>query len=65
MGKPWLNDALVLAYDLHSAALVALVTRSKFQNLPGFTGAERGRIALQHHGDVVWFRHFRIRPLPG
>lgn len=60
----WLNDILVVAYDLHSAALAALVAHSKFQNLPGFAREERGHIALQHHGDLVWFRHLHIRPLP-
>jgi hypothetical protein len=61
----WLNDRLVVAYDLHSAAFAALVAHSKFQNLPGFAREERGHIALQHHGDLVWFRHLHIRPLPG
>jgi Domain of Unknown Function (DUF1080) len=60
----WLNDALVLAYDPNSAAFAALVAHSKFQDLPGFAGEACGHIALQHHGDVVWFRHLRIRPLP-
>jgi hypothetical protein len=32
----WLNDALVVAYVLPSAALAALVAHSKFQALPGF-----------------------------
>ena len=60
----WLNEELVLAYDLNSAAFAAVVARSKFQELPGFARAQRGHIALQHHGDVVWFRQLRIRPLP-
>jgi len=60
----WLNDVLVVAYDLHSAAFAALVAHSKFKNLPGFGREARGHIALQHHGDVVWFRHLHIRPLP-
>jgi hypothetical protein len=60
----WLNDVLVVAYDLHSAAFAALVAHSKFKNLPGFAREARGHIALQHHGDSVWFRHLHIRPLP-
>lgn len=60
----WLNEVLVVAYDLHSAAFAVLVAHSKFKGLPGFAHAERGHIALQHHGDVVWFRHLHIRPLP-
>jgi hypothetical protein len=60
----WLNGVLVVAYTLPSAALAALVTHSKFQALPGFGQALRGHIALQHHGDPVWFRHLFLRPLP-
>jgi hypothetical protein len=60
----WLNDVLVVAYDLYSAAFAALVAHSKFKGLPGFAREERGHIALQHHGDVVWFRHLHIHPLP-
>jgi hypothetical protein len=59
----WLNDELVLAYDLHSATFAAAVARSKFKDLPGFARLACGRIALQHHGDVVWFRHLRLRHL--
>jgi hypothetical protein len=60
----WLNEALVLAYDLTSTAFETAVGRSKFRDFPGFAQAARGHIALQHHGDDVWFRHLRIRPLP-
>lgn len=49
----WLNDVLVVACDLHSAAFAALVAHSKFKDLPGFAREERGHIALQHHSDVV------------
>lgn len=60
----WLNDALVLAYDLNSAPFAAAVGRSKFKDLPGFAREARGYIALQHHGDTVWFRSLRVCPLP-
>ena len=62
--EQWLNGVLVVAYTLPSAALAALVTHSKFQALPGLGQALRGHIALQHHGDPVWFRHLFLRPLP-
>ena len=62
--EQWLNGVLVVAYTVPSAALAALVAHSKFQALPGFGQASRGHIALQHHGDPVWFRHLALRPLP-
>jgi hypothetical protein len=60
----WFNGVLVVAYALPSAALAALGAHSTFQALPGFGQAARGHIALQHHGDPVWFRHLCLRPLP-
>jgi 3-keto-disaccharide hydrolase len=60
----WLNEKLVLAYDLNSAVFTAAVARSKFQALPGFARAAYGHIVLQHHGDVVWFRRLRLHALP-
>jgi hypothetical protein len=60
----WLNEELVLAYELNSVTFTAAVSRSKFKDLPGFAREVRGHIALQHHGDVVWFRHLRLRQLP-
>jgi hypothetical protein len=58
----WLNEELVLAYDLNSATFATAVAHSKFKDLSGFGRAACGHIALQHHGDVVWFRQLRIRP---
>lgn len=60
----WLNAELVLTYDLHSTTFASRIARSKFKDLSGFAQETRGHIVLQHHGDDVWFRHLRIRPLP-
>jgi hypothetical protein len=62
--EQWLNGVLVVAYTLQNPALAALVAQSTLQALPGFGQAARGHIALQHHGNPVWFRHLRRRPLP-
>ena len=41
------------------------IAASKFASMPGFGVQERGHIALQDHGDDVWFRKVRIRHLEG
>jgi len=60
----WLDDELVLAYDWDDPALRATITASKFAALPMFMASRSGRIALQHHGEEVWFGPVRIRALP-
>ena len=59
----WLNGAKVAEYDLHGADFKARVAASKFKAWPQFASADTGHIALQNHGDAVWYRNLKIRPL--
>lgn len=59
----WLNGYKVVEYDLATPEFQALVAASKFADMPGFGQAKAGHIALQDHGDEVWFRNIKIRPL--
>ncbi len=59
----WLNGRQVLTYDLASDSLRQLISRSKFRDYPWFALARRGHIALQHHGEEVWYRRIRVRRL--
>jgi len=40
-----------------------LVANSKFKDMPDFAKFQGGRIALQDHGNDVWFRNIRIKQL--
>ncbi len=59
----WLNGSKVVEYKWGSPEIKALIARSKFSKLPRFMQEPEGRIALQHHGEEVWFRNVRIRRL--
>ena len=59
----WLNGVKVVEYELGSAALHQLITRSKFNDMPRFAKERTGFIDLQHHGDEVWYRRIRVRRL--
>jgi hypothetical protein len=53
----------VVEYEIGSEAWQKQVQASKFAQLPGYAQTPRGHIALQDHGDRVWFRNVRIREL--
>jgi len=59
----WLNGAKILKYDWESAETRALIAKSKFAAAPHFMKDRNGYIALQHHGDEVYFRNIRIKRL--
>ena len=57
----WLNGLLVIDTVLGTPAWDELVAGSKFADMPYFGKAREGHIALQDHGERVWFRSIRIR----
>jgi hypothetical protein len=57
----WLNGVKIVEYELWSPEWEAAVKASKFSTLPNYGRARRGHIALQDHGDPVWYRDIRIR----
>jgi hypothetical protein len=59
----WLNGMMVAEYDLASPDFKAKVAGSKFRQWPQFASASKGHIALQNHGNAVWFRNLKIKPL--
>jgi len=59
----WLNGTCVAQCDLGSEAFKKLVAASKFRDMPNFARMARGRIALQDHGDDVWFRNIKVREI--
>lgn len=61
--QQWLNDVLVCEYTMGSDDWNRRVQACKFANEPYFAKSREGHIALQDHGDPVWYRNLRIRRL--
>ncbi len=59
----WLNGKKVVEYELGTPEWNAMIQSSKFATMDGFGSEGQGHIALQDHGDRVWFRNIKIRPL--
>ena len=57
----WLNGMKVVEYDMNSADFKARVAASKFKRWPQFATGKTGAIALQCHGDAVWFKNIKIK----
>lgn len=60
----WLNGTKMVEYELGSPDWETRRQASKFATWAGYGRAPRGYIALQDHGDRVYFRNIRIRELP-
>lgn len=59
----WLNDKLVSETSYGDDAWKTKVAASKFKQWPLFGTFAKGHIALQDHGDKVWYRNIKIRSL--
>ena len=59
----WLNNRKLVEYDMNAPEWAKLIAGSKFKDMPGFGKSKKGKIALQDHGDPVWFKNLKIRKL--
>lgn len=59
----YLNGQKVVEYTLWSPEWESKVKESKFASMEDYGRYQSGHIALQDHGDKVWFKNIKIRPL--
>lgn len=58
-----LNGVVVVETILWDDHFNTLIAGSKFAGWPGFGTFQKGKIALQDHGDKVWYRNIVIKKL--
>lgn len=59
----WMNGFKVLECDTASEAYKQAHAKSKWVKMPDFNTRAKGHIALQDHGDEVFFRNIKVREL--
>ncbi|WP_215240285.1 3-keto-disaccharide hydrolase [Dyadobacter helix] len=62
-GESWLNGKKVVSFSTSGSEWDALVANSKFKGWDGFGVSQKGKIALQDHGNKVSYRKIRIKEL--
>jgi Domain of Unknown Function (DUF1080) len=61
----WLNGKKILEFERWTPAWNALRDAGKWKGYPDYGKSKTGRIALQDHGSIFWFRNVKIRPIVG
>ena len=59
----WLNGYQVVNFTMFDKSWQERIAKSKFKDMPGFGQFKKGHIALQDHGDKVWFKNMKIRKI--
>lgn len=62
-GSVKLNGSTITEFALHGEEWEQMVDGSKFKDWEDFGKSRKGHIALQDHGDKVWFRNIKLKEL--
>ncbi|WP_254411889.1 3-keto-disaccharide hydrolase [Dyadobacter diqingensis] len=62
-GESWLNGKKLVEFSTMGPEWEKLVANSKFKTWNGFGVSQKGKIALQDHGNKVSFKNIRIKEL--
>ena len=59
----YLNGTMVVETRTDDANWKTMIANSKFKTMPSFGVVSKGRIALQDHGNPVWYKNMKIKVL--
>jgi hypothetical protein len=59
----WLNGRKILEFERWTDDWERLKRSGKWKDAPDYGTARTGRIVIQDHGSVFWFRNIKVRPI--
>ncbi len=59
----WLNGYKLVEFTMFTPEWTEMIKKSKFKDMPAFGKSKKGHLALQDHGDNVWYRNIKIREI--
>ena len=59
----WINGEKVVEYEIGSAKINDLISKSKYKDNPKFAKSTSGHIMFQHHGQQVWLKDIQVKRL--
>jgi hypothetical protein len=59
----WLNGKKILEFERWNDQWKKLRDAGKWKDAPDYGLAKTGKIAIQDHGSVFWFRNVKVRPI--
>ncbi|WP_226391004.1 3-keto-disaccharide hydrolase [Penaeicola halotolerans] len=59
----YLNGVNIVSTTMWTPEWEEMIAGSKFKDMPGFGTFKKGKIALQDHGDEVWYRNIELKKL--
>ena len=59
----YLNDVHIISTGLWDESWKRLIAESKFKTMAGFASFHSGHIALQDHGEEVWYRNIKVKKI--
>ena len=60
----WLNGEKIVSFERWTPEWMKMKTEGKWKDYLDYGMAKKGKLGLQDHGSVIWFKNIKIKELP-